>query len=105
MTKRGGFPFWPGGHDIANFHLRIVDDDAINAQFDQLSALGKRSVVQSRLGASAKRLDALSQGGNINVLLGLGIELSQLLSQALLRLGHLLSSALKLLTLDHLGQV
>jgi len=28
-----------------------------------------------------------------------------LLSQALLRLGHLLSSALKLLTLDHLGQV
>ena len=68
--------FGSRGDDIAHFHLRIVDDDAIHEQFDQLSALDKRSVVQSRLGAPAKRLDALSQAGNINVLLGLGIELA-----------------------------
>jgi hypothetical protein len=39
------------------------------------------------------------------MLLGLGIKLSQLLSQALLGLRHLLSLTLELVTLDHLGQV
>jgi len=42
MTKRGGFAFGPGGHDIADFHLSVIDDDTINEQYDQLSALGKR---------------------------------------------------------------
>src|SRR5215471_6117750 len=39
------------------------------------------------------------------MLLGLGIELPQLLPQALLGLCHLLASALELLSLDHLCQV
>ena len=65
----------------------------------------KVKVVQSRLRASAKGLDALGQGGNIDMLLGLGIELSQLLRQALLGLGHLLSFPLELVTLEHLCQV
>jgi hypothetical protein len=42
MTKWGGFALGAGGHHIADFHLTIVDDDSINEQFDQLSALGKR---------------------------------------------------------------
>jgi hypothetical protein len=42
MTKWGDFTLWPGGHHIPDFHLTIVDDDAIDEQFDQLSALGKR---------------------------------------------------------------
>jgi hypothetical protein len=79
MTKRGGFAFGPSGHHIANFHLRIVDDDAINEQFHQLSALGKRQVIQCWLHALAKRLEPLGQSRHIDVLLCLGIELPQLL--------------------------
>jgi putative transposase len=105
MTKWCGFAFWPGGHDIADFHLRLVDDNAIDEQFDQLPALGKRQVVQSRLQTLTKRLDSFGQRRYIDVLLGLGIELSQLLRQSLLALRHLLSFALELFTLDHLSQV
>jgi len=57
------------------------------------------------LGAPAKRLDTLSQTGNINVLLGLGIELAQLLRQTVVGLRDLLSSALELFTPDDLRQV
>jgi hypothetical protein len=42
MTKGGGFTFGARGDHIADCHLRIIDDDAINEQFDQLSALDKR---------------------------------------------------------------
>jgi putative transposase len=105
MTKWCGFAFWPGGHDIADFHLRLVDDNAIDEQFDQLPALGKRQGVQRRLQTLTKRLDSFGQRRHVDVLLGLGIELSQLLRQSLLALRHLLSFALELFTLDHLSQV
>ena len=75
----GWFPPWAGGHHIADFHLRIIDDDPINEQFDQLSALGKGQVVQSRLDTLAKDLDSLGQHHHMHVLLRLGIELPQLL--------------------------
>jgi hypothetical protein len=55
--------------------------------------------------APAKRLDPLGQAGHIYLLLRLCIELAQLLSQAMLSLGHLLSFALELFLSDHLGQV
>ena len=105
MTKWGGFAFGPRGHHIADFHLYIVDDDAINEQFHQLSALSKCQVVERWLHALAKRLNALGQGRHIHMLLCLGIKLPQLLPQAMLGLCHLLTSALELLTLDHLCQV
>jgi hypothetical protein len=57
------------------------------------------------LGVPAKRVDALSQAGNIDVLLGLGIKLAQLLRQTVVGLGNLLSFALELSTLEHLCQV
>ena len=79
MTKGGGFAFGPCGHHIADFHLCIVDDDTINEEFDQLSALGKRQVVQRGLDTLAKRLDSLGQRRDMHVLLCLGIELPQLL--------------------------
>ena len=44
----------------------------------------------------AKRLDPLGQAGPIDLLLRLRIELAQLLSQAMLGLGHLLSFAFEL---------
>jgi hypothetical protein len=105
MTKGDSFAFGARGHHIADFHLCIVDDDTINEQFHQLSALGKRQLVQSRLHALTKCLDSLGQGCHIDVLLCLGIELPQLLHEAMLTLSHLLSSALTLLPLDHLREV
>ncbi len=75
MTKWGGFAFGPRGDHRADFHLRIVDDDAINESFHQLSALGKRQVVECWGQALAQRLDSLGQGGNVHVLLCLDIEL------------------------------
>ena len=105
MTKWGGFAVGASRHHIADFHLRIVDDDAINEQFHQLSALSKCQVVECRMHALAKCLDPLGQSRNIDVLLGLGIELPQLLPQAMLGLGHLLAFAFEFLTLDHLRQV
>jgi hypothetical protein len=79
MTKGGGFAFGACGHHIADFHLGIVDDDPINEQFHQLSALGKCQLIQSWLQALAKGFNTLAQGGNVHVLLCLSIELPQLL--------------------------
>src|SRR2546425_537336 len=56
----------------------IVDDDTINEQFHQLSALSKCQVVERWLHTLAKRLNTLGQGRHIDMLLCLGIELPQL---------------------------
>jgi hypothetical protein len=79
VTKWGGFAFGPCGHPIADCHLGIVNDDTINEQFHQLSALGKGQVVERWLQALAKLLKALGQRSHIHVLLCLSIELPQLL--------------------------
>ena len=81
------------------------DDDVIDQQFHQLSALGKRELVQGGLQPPAKGLEPLGQGGDIHLLLRLSLELAQLLCQAVLGLRHLLSFALELVTPDDLRQV
>ena len=105
MTKGGGFAFGACRHHRADFHLGIVDNDPINEPFHQVSALGKGQLVQSRLQALAKCFNPLAQGGNVHVLLCLGIALPQVRRSTLLALRYLLSSARKLLPLDHLCQV
>src|SRR5262249_29366387 len=67
MTKRDGFPLRAGGHDVADFHLAVADDDPINEQCGQLSSLGKRQMVEWRADAVAKGLDAMGQGGHIHL--------------------------------------
>ena len=54
--------------------------------------------------ALAKRFNTLAPGGNVHVLLCLGLELPPLLRYAMLALRHLLASARKLLPLAHLCQ-
>ncbi len=105
MTKGCGFAFGARGHDIANFHLVIIDDHAINEEFDQLSALGKSQLGQGRTEPLAKSLDALSEGCNVHLLLRLGIELAQLVGQAVVRLGHLLMFPLELVAVNNIGQI
>ena len=104
MTQWGGFPFWAGGHHRADLHLAIADDDPINESCDQLSALGKRQMVQSRAAALAKSLEALGEGPSIHLRLRLGIKLAQVVGQAVLGLGHLLSLTLALAAADDRGQ-
>ncbi len=104
MTKRNGFPLRAGGHDGADFHLAVADDDPINEQGDQLSTLGKRPMVEGRADAVAKGRDALSQGGHLHLVLGLGIELAQLLSPPVRGLRHLLVVACECVPTDEGGQ-
>ena len=70
-----------------------------------MSALGKRQVVECGLQALTKRRDAVGQRGHMHVLLGLGVELPQVLGQTMVALGPLLASPLELLALDHLREV
>ncbi len=105
MTKWGGFAFGARGHDVANFHLVIIDDHTINEEFDQLSALGKGQLGQGRTDPLAKSLDALSEGCDVHLLLRLGIELAQWVGQAVVRLGHLLVFPLELVAVNNVGQV
>src|SRR6266702_3477668 len=105
MTKGGGFAVGACRHHRADVHLGIIDDDSMNEPCHQLSALGTCQLVQSRLQALTKCFTTLTQGGNVHVLLCLGLELPQWLREAMLALRHLLSSARTLLPLDHLRQV
>src|SRR5215468_8969318 len=104
MTKGGGFPCGARGHHRADCHLRIVDDDTINAPCHPLSALGNRSLVQWGLETLAKRLDALGQRRDMHVLVRLGLASPPLLRSTMLGLGHLLATTLELLARTHLCQ-
>jgi hypothetical protein len=105
MTKWGGFSLKARGHHIPNFHLVMGDDDVIDEPFHQLSALGKGQLFQGGLQPPAKGLEALGQRGDIHLWLRLRLELAQLLGQAVVGLGHLLSCALERVTPDDLRQV
>jgi hypothetical protein len=77
----------------------------IDEQFHQLSALGKVELVQGRVHLLTKRFESVGQRGDIHLLLRLGFELTQLLGQAVLGLGHLLSFAFELVTPNDFRQV
>jgi hypothetical protein len=70
-----------------------------------LSALGKREMRQGRTETLAKGFDAVRQCGHIHLLLRLRLKLVQLLPQAVLGLGSLLSFALEFFAPDDLCQV
>jgi hypothetical protein len=105
MTKGGGFPLRASGHDRADSHLAIGDDDTINQEFDQLSALRKGQSIQRRPETVAEGLDALGQRGHIDLLLRLRLQLAQLMCQALLGVGHLLMFAFELVAADDVRQI
>jgi SRSO17 transposase len=105
MTKGGGFPRRTGWHDVPNLDLAIGDDDAIDEQFDQMSALGESEVFQGRLKALAEAGDSFRQFGHIDLPLHLSIQLAQLLGQPVLCLLHLLSFTLEFVPADYLRQI
>ncbi len=87
MTKGRVFTVGPRWDHVANLDLVVVNDDAVDQQFYQLSALGKTQLVQGWRQALAKIIDVGRQLGHIQLLLGLKFQLSQLLCQPVLRLG------------------
>jgi hypothetical protein len=105
MTKGRLFAGGRGWDHVADFHFGIVDDDAVNQQLYQLSALSESKLRQGGLQTPAKVFDAGGELGGVQLLLGLRLELPYLLRQAALRLGEFLPLALELVPADHLGQV
>jgi hypothetical protein len=105
MTKRDDLSRGARGDHVPNLHWAVGDDDAIDQQLHQSSALGKRELVQGRLHLPAKRFESLGHGGDVHLLLRLRFQLAQLLRQALLGLGHFLSFALELIAPNDLGQI
>jgi hypothetical protein len=105
MTKQGGFSLGARGDHVANLHLVMGDDDVIDQQFHQLSALGTRELVQGGLQPPAKGLEPLGQSGDIHLLLRLSLELAPWLCQAVLGPHHLLSCAFEFIAPDDLRQV
>jgi hypothetical protein len=105
MTKGCLFACWCGRDDVADFHLGVVNDDSVNQQLYQLSALGEIELLECRLQAPTEIADAGGELGAVQLLLGLRLQLTQLLRQAILRLGDLLPLALELIPADHFGQV
>jgi len=87
MTKEGIFTVRVGGNYIADFDLAIVNNNSVNEQFNQLAALSKVKRIQGWLNFPAKVLDVLSQLEQVELLLGLRLQLAQLLGQAAVRLG------------------
>jgi hypothetical protein len=105
MTKGRLFAGGRGRDNVADFHLVIIDDDAVDQQLYQLSALGEIELLECRLQAATEIFDASGELGGIQLLLGLRLQLPQLLRQAALGLGEFLALALELVAPDHLGQV
>jgi hypothetical protein len=90
---------------VTDFHCFVVDDDSVDQQLYQLSALGEIELLECRLQAPAEVFDADGELGGVQLLLGLCLQLMPLLREAALRLGNLLPLALELVPADHLGQV
>jgi hypothetical protein len=90
---------------VTDFDRFVVNDDSVNQQFYQLSALGEIELLECRLQAPTEVVDASGELGCVQLLLGLCLQLTQLLREATLRLSNLLPFAFELVPADHLGQV
>jgi hypothetical protein len=105
MTKGGSFSFGAGGDDVADLDLSVVYDDTVDEQFDEVAALLEGELVQGRLEALADGPHALCERGDIVLLLGLRLQLAELLRQSVERLQDLLPLAGELVAVDDLGEV
>ena len=103
MTKGRVFACGSRWDHVADFHRFVVNDDAVNQQLYQLSALGESELLEGGLPAPTEVFDAGGELGCVQLFLGLRLQLTQLLRETALRLGNLLPLTLKLIPADHLG--
>jgi hypothetical protein len=81
IIKRALFSLAARRDNVADLDLVIVHEHAIDEQFYQLPALGEVECGQRRLKALAKVVDMIGELGDLNLLLTLGLQLTQLLRQ------------------------
>ncbi len=105
MTKGSFCSFGTGGDDVPDLDLPVVHDDAVDEQFDELPALVEREVVQGRLEALTEVRQSVRDRGHIMLLLGLRLQVAELLGQAVECLQNLLPLARELVAVDDLGEV
>src|SRR5690606_14246037 len=104
MTKREFLPLGTGGNHVPDLHLAVVEDDAVNQQFYQLSALSKVQLLEGRTDTLAKGLHAPGELRDIELLLSLRLQLALLLPEPVLRLIQLRSFPFEFLPRDDLRQ-
>ena len=83
----------------------IVNDNAVNEQFDKLTALNKGERGQGGLHTLTELLDAKREVSQVELLLGLGVDVMQLLGQPFLFLGEFSAFALKFGQVDEFVQM
>ncbi len=105
MTKGGFCSFGAGGDDVPDLDLPVVHDDAVDEQFDELAALVEREVVQGRLEVLTEVRQSVRDRGHIMLLLGLRLQLAELLGQTVERLQNLLPLAREFGAVDDRGEV
>ena len=105
MTKAGVFTTWAGWNNVADFNFFIVNNYSVYQQFYQLPTLFKIQFIQSWLNTVAEFLDVVCQCKRLNLLLGLVLQLSQLLLEAVLGLSQFLALSLKFISRNDFCQV
>jgi hypothetical protein len=105
MTKGRMLALRAGGNGIADFDVPVIHDHSIHEQLDQLPALGEGQLWQSRLNALAEIIDTRGYGGQINLALGLGVQLAQLMVQTITSTRQLLPFPFELVTGNDLGEI
>jgi hypothetical protein len=61
---------------VTDFHRIVVDDDSVNQQLYQLSALGEVELLERRLQAPTEVFNADREPGRVQLLLGLRLQLA-----------------------------
>ena len=95
MTKMSLLPCFAGWDHVPDLHLTVVNDNAVNEEFHQLSALVKSGLLQPLLDTLAERLNRSSYGCHFDLFFGLGFQLPQLSLQRFLLLSDLQALALQ----------
>jgi transposase len=95
MTKPNGGTVAGGGEDVADLHVTIGDNDAVNEELDKRAPLLEGRLVQPVANLGAKRLERRCDRAQRDVLLRHGVELPLLTLQSLLPAGQFVALALK----------
>jgi hypothetical protein len=71
MTKASMSTGFGGWDDVADFDLGVIDDNAVNQQFNQFSLLGKGCLFQSLLDSVTEGFNRRGDRINLNLLVDL----------------------------------
>jgi hypothetical protein len=102
LTKTEMRTLWGGGDPLGDPHLPIEYDHPINQEFHQQVALGKGGLFQACPDLRTERFQSLGDLAELEVLLGLGLQLALLGEDGLLAARQVVAFALKGRLVEHL---